>query len=89
MKFTNNDLGQYDIIKKNIILTKQDVDMINKFILVKYHKYPQNTIIKHANVLDKVNKPSYKCSLHMMPQPNSGIHNPGCFWNSPPPKNKN
>ena len=29
--------------------------MMHDFILMKYHKYPSTTILKHANVSDKVN----------------------------------
>ena len=56
MDSKKNDWGQCDIINKTIILTKQVTDKIHDFIPEKYQKYPSNTIIKHANVLDKVNK---------------------------------
>ena len=56
MNFIQNDWGQRDIINKIKILTKQDTDMIHVVTTTKYHKYPSNTIIKHANVLDELNK---------------------------------
>ena len=33
----------------------------------KYQKYPSTTILKHENVLDKVNKLPYACLHHMAP----------------------
>ena len=56
MEFMQNDWGQRDIINKTKILTKQVSDMIHDVILTKYQKYTLNTILKHANVLAKVNK---------------------------------
>ena len=41
--------------------------MIHAVILTKYQKYPSTTILKHANVLDKVNTPSWG-SLPNTPQ---------------------
>ena len=57
MEFTNNDGGQQDIINKIKILTKRGTDKIHAVIPAKYKKYPSTTIIKHVNVLDKLNKP--------------------------------
>ena len=34
---------------------------------MKYQKYPSTTILKHANVLAKVNKLTYKNLLDMTP----------------------
>ena len=56
MEFNQNDWGQRDIINKIIILTKGGTDRMYSVILKKYHKYPPTTILKHANVLAKVNK---------------------------------
>ena len=41
--------------------------MIHAKIPTKYQKYPSNTILKHANVLDKVNKLPYVSLLNMIP----------------------
>ena len=41
--------------------------MIYTVIPMKYSKYPSNTTLKHANVLEKANKLSYKLLLDMMP----------------------
>ena len=56
MEFTQNDWRQRDIINKTKILTKWGLDKIHEAIPTKYHKYPSNTILKHANVLAKWNK---------------------------------
>ena len=66
-KFTHNEWGQRDIIKKIIILTKRGADMIYTVIPKKHQKYLSNTILKHANVLAQVNKPYYKRLLVMRP----------------------
>ena len=44
------------MINKIIVLSKGGPDTINDVILVKYHKCPSIKILKHANVLAKVNK---------------------------------
>ena len=38
------------------MLTKRGSDTIHDVIPTKYQKYPSNTILKHVNVLAKVNK---------------------------------
>ena len=63
MELTQNEWGQCDIINKIKILTKSGTDTIHAVILTKYQKYPYNKILKHANVLVKVNKSPYG-SLH-------------------------
>ena len=65
MSFTHNDWGQRDIINNTIILKIRGVDTIYTAIPTKYQKYLATTILKHANVLDKVNKSLYR-SLHNM-----------------------
>ena len=37
-------------------MKKRGTDMIHSVIPKKYQKYPSTTILKHMNVLDKVNK---------------------------------
>ena len=49
------------------ILTKQGTDTIHAVTQKKYHNYPSTTILKHVNVLDKVNKLSYVRLHNMMP----------------------
>ena len=56
MGFTQNDWDQRDIINKIKILTKWGTNMIHDVIPTKYQKYPSITILKHVNVLTKVNK---------------------------------
>ena len=56
MIFTQNYWGQCDIISKIVILTKQGTDTIHAIIPMKYHKCLSTTILKHVNVLAKVNK---------------------------------
>ena len=60
MGFTHNDWGQCDIIKKNKILTNWYAYTIYTVIMMIYHKFPSNTILKHSNILDQLNKSSYK-----------------------------
>ena len=55
-EFTQNDLGQHDIINKIIILNKLGSDMIHDVIPTKYQKYFSTTILEHANFWDNVNK---------------------------------
>ena len=56
MEFTQNDWNQCDIINKIVMLTKWVKDTIHAVIPTKYQKYPFTTILKHTNVLAKVNK---------------------------------
>ena len=56
MEFTQNYWGQRHIITKTKIWTKQGSDKIHDVIPTKYQKYPSNKILKHDNVLAKVNK---------------------------------
>ena len=58
-KLTLNDWGQRDITNKTKILIKRGSDKTHDVIPKKYKKYPSNTILKHANVLAKVNKSPY------------------------------
>ena len=59
MKFTQNYWGQFNIINKIKILTKQVTDTIHASIPTKYQKYPTTTIIKHSNVFAKSNELPY------------------------------
>ena len=56
MDFTQNDWVQRDIINRIMKLTKQGLDTIHDVIPTKYQKYSSKTIIKHVNVLAKLNK---------------------------------
>ena len=56
MEFTQNDWVQRDIINKIIILTKLVTDTIHAVIPIKYQRYPSTPLLKHANVLAKLNK---------------------------------
>ena len=67
MSFTQNDWSQPNITSKIIILTKRGTDTIHDVIQTKYHKYPSTTILKHVNVLAKVNKSHYMRLLNMTP----------------------
>ena len=49
MSFNQNDWGQWDIINKITILTKQVSDTIYAVIPEKYQKDPSKQILKHAN----------------------------------------
>ena len=50
-----------------MILTKQGTDTIHAVIPKKYQKYPSMIILKHASVLDKVNKLPYVILHNMTP----------------------
>ena len=67
MSFNYNSLGQRTIINNIMILTKRGADRMNTVILEKYQKYPSTTILKHVNVLAKLNKFPYSSLLNMMP----------------------
>ena len=56
------------MIIKIIILNKKSRDTIHAIVLRKYKKYPSTTILKHANVLAKVNKSPYVRLLNTTPQ---------------------
>ena len=56
MEFTQNYWGWCDIINTIKLLTKQGSDKIHDVTPKKYQKYHSIKILKHANVLDKVNK---------------------------------
>ena len=56
MEFMQNDWGQRDIINRIMKLNKRGSDTIHDVIPTKYQKYSSKTIIKHANVLAKLNK---------------------------------
>ena len=73
MSFTKNDWGQRDIINKITVLTKRGADTIYTSIPMKYQNYHSTTIIKHANVLAKVNKLPYGSSLNVMPHDSYSI----------------
>ena len=67
MDLMQNDWGQRDIIIKIKILTKQVTYTIHAVILTKYHKYPSTTILKHSDILAKVNKLPYGRLPYMTP----------------------
>ena len=67
MELAQNDWGQGDIINKITILIKQGTYMIHAVITMKYQKYPSTTILKHVNVLAKVNKLTKGRLLNMTP----------------------
>ena len=56
MELMKNDLSKCDIINIMIILTKWGIYTIHYAIPMKYQKYPSTTILKHADILAKVNK---------------------------------
>ena len=76
-EFIQNEWCQCDIINKTKIITKQGSDKIHGIIPKKYQNYTSNTILKHDNVLAKVdqlpwgrllNTPShdaYSITIHM------------------------
>ena len=47
--------------------------MIHAVVLTKYQKYPPTTILKHVNVLTKVNKWPYVSLHNMMPHDSYSI----------------
>ena len=53
---TQNDCGQREIINKIKILTKRSSDTIHVVIPMKYQKNTSTTILKHKNILAKLNK---------------------------------
>ena len=57
-------------------------DIIYVIILVKYQKYPSNKILKHANVLAKVNKSPWGILHNTTPNNAYNIYNP-CNYNDP------
>ena len=59
MSFTHTDWDKCDIINNILILTKRGSDTIHTIIPKKYQKYQSTTILKHENVLVKVNKSPY------------------------------
>ena len=67
MEFTQNDWGQHGIINKTEILTKQGKYTIHAVVPNKYQKYPSTTILKHVNILAKVNKSPYGCLHNITP----------------------
>ena len=60
---------------KTKILTKQGSDTIHDIITKKYRKYPSNKILKHANVLSKVNKLPWRRLQNMTPHEAYSITN--------------
>ena len=62
-----NDWGQHDIINKIKILTKRGTYMIHVFIPTKYQNYPSTKILKHANIMSKENKLSYRSLPNIAP----------------------
>ena len=67
IEFIQNNLGQRDITNIIIKLTKGGSDRIHNVILTKYQKYTFYTILKNANILDKVNKYPYGRLLNVTP----------------------
>ena len=61
------------MINRIITLTKLGSDTINDVIPKKYQKHSSNTILKHANVLAKVNKSPWGRLLNMMPHDANSI----------------
>ena len=55
------------MINKIIVQNKRGTDMIHVVILTEYHKYPSTTVLKHANILAKVNNSPYVHLLNMTP----------------------
>ena len=55
MEFTQSDWGQHDIISEIKILLKRGINTIHAVIPIKFQNYPSTTILKHSNVLAKVN----------------------------------
>ena len=68
MSFSHNEQGEGDIINNIIILTKRSADTIYTVSMTKYKKYPSTTILKHVNILAKVNKSPHENLLNMTPQ---------------------
>ena len=56
ISFTHVYQSQCDTTNKIIILMKQGTDKSHDIITMIYQKYHSTTILKHANVLVKVNK---------------------------------
>ena len=67
MEFTQNDESKRDIINNIIILAKRGTYMVQAVIPKKCHKYPSTKILKHANVLAKVNKMPWGYLHNMAP----------------------
>ena len=67
MEFTQNYWGQRDIINKIKILKERGTATIYAVVLTKYHKYPSTKILRHVNVLAKVNKSPWGCLYNIMP----------------------
>ena len=55
IELTQNDWGQSDIINKIKVSAKRGSDKIHAIIMTKYQKCPSSTILKHENVLVKLN----------------------------------
>ena len=56
IELTQNDWVQRDIINKIKISAKRGSDTIHAIIMTKYQKCPSTTILKHENVLSKLNE---------------------------------
>ena len=67
MSFTQNDWVQRSILNKIILLTNLVKDTKHDVIPIKYQKYSSTTILKHENILAKVDKLSYVFVLNMIP----------------------
>ena len=67
IEFAQNDWSQRDILDKIIILKKEVTYTLHAVILKKYHEYPLTKILKHLNVLAKVNKSPLGSLPNMMP----------------------
>ena len=73
MKLTQNYWGWHAIISNIIILTKRGTDRIHAIIPTKYYKYPSTTILKHTNVLAKVDQLPYGSLPNMTPHESYSI----------------
>ena len=52
--------------KQNYNIKQWDTDTIHAVFLVNYQKNPSTTILKHVNILDKVNISPYVILIDMM-----------------------
>ena len=66
ISITHIDWDQCYIMNKIMILTKRGTDTIYTVFPGKYQKYSSTTILKHANILAKVNKFPYGHLPNMM-----------------------
>ena len=82
VSFTHNDWDQHDIINDIIILTQQGAYMIYTIIPMKFKKYSSTKVLKHVNVLPKVNNFPYENLINMTPHDALQDYNPRTYNNS-------